>query len=160
MCHFSGSRFFYLYNSVKDNGILLPLDCSIRNPPDQSFFPAPRRLSQVCASFFAYRCQGIHQQPLATWSKFVAFAPFNYFFSWSILLKRYFISVKMYTLNCFKFTIFFEASPFLERLRFTLNCALGILSTLNLHLRWLILLHYLSNYQDNNLLLNRRRETM
>ena len=57
-------------NSDNNNGTLLPLGSPIRTFPDQSFFPAPRNLSQVCASFIAYRCQGIHQQLLATWSKF------------------------------------------------------------------------------------------
>ena len=31
-------------------------------------FPALRSFSQVYASFFAYRYQGIHQQPLTAWS--------------------------------------------------------------------------------------------
>ncbi len=53
--------------SVKDDGLLHPPGCPIRSPPGQSFFPAHRRLSQVYASFFAYWCQGIHQQPLLAW---------------------------------------------------------------------------------------------
>jgi hypothetical protein len=40
------------------------LDCSIRKPPDQRSFAAPRSLSQLTASFIAYQCQGIHHTPL------------------------------------------------------------------------------------------------
>ena len=66
-----------LMNSDNNNGTLLPLGSPIRTFPDQCFFPAPRNLSQVCASFIAYRCQGIHQQLLATWSNF-----------WKLLFRR------------------------------------------------------------------------
>ena len=54
----------YPMDSDRDDGILLPPGCPIRRPPDPCFLPAPRRLSQVNASFFARRCQGIHQQLL------------------------------------------------------------------------------------------------
>ena len=33
----------------------------IRTSPDHSVFAAPRSLSQLTTSFFAYRCQGIHR---------------------------------------------------------------------------------------------------
>ena len=52
--------------SDKNDGRLGPSGSPIQTPPDQCFFPAPRRLSQVCASFIAYQCQGIHQQLLVT----------------------------------------------------------------------------------------------
>ena len=35
----------------------------IRKSTDHSFFAAPRGLSQLCTSFFASRCQGIHHVP-------------------------------------------------------------------------------------------------
>ena len=41
-----------MYSDCND-GKLLPPGFPIRNPPDQCFFPAPRRLSQVRASFIA-----------------------------------------------------------------------------------------------------------
>ena len=56
----------YPMYSDKDDMILLISGFPIRKPPDQCFFPAPRRLSQVSASFIAFWCQGIHQQLLAT----------------------------------------------------------------------------------------------
>jgi hypothetical protein len=37
--------------------------CPIRKSADHSFFAAPRGLSQLCTSFFASRCQGIHHVP-------------------------------------------------------------------------------------------------
>lgn len=55
--------------SDENNGSLLPLGSPIRISPDHSFFPAPRSFSQVSTSFFAYRYQGIHQQPLVAWIK-------------------------------------------------------------------------------------------
>jgi hypothetical protein len=36
----------------------------IGRPPDRSLFAAPRGLSQLTASFLAFRCQGIHCLPL------------------------------------------------------------------------------------------------
>ena len=56
----------YPMYSDRDNGILLPPGFPIRKSPGQSFFPAHRSFSQVSTSFFACRCQGIHQQPLVT----------------------------------------------------------------------------------------------
>ena len=43
----------YPMYSDMDDGFLLPPGFPIRNPTDQCFFPAPRSLSQVSASFVA-----------------------------------------------------------------------------------------------------------
>ena len=50
--------------SVNDNTTLLVLDFSIRKPPDQSVCAAPRGLSLLATSFFAYQSQGILYVPL------------------------------------------------------------------------------------------------
>ena len=52
--------------SVYDTEILLSVGCPIRTFPGQSLYPTHRNFSQVSASFIAFRCQGIHQQPLLT----------------------------------------------------------------------------------------------
>ena len=50
--------------SVHDIPLLNGMGCPIRKSPDQSLLAAPRSLSQLSASFFAYRCQGIRRSPL------------------------------------------------------------------------------------------------
>jgi hypothetical protein len=75
--------------SVIDDGMLLPPGCPIRNPPGQCFFPAHRSFSQVNASFFAYWCQGIHQQPLLAWPKYFWLLPYEVFTSCNNMSFRY-----------------------------------------------------------------------
>ena len=53
-----------LFNSDSGDRTLLLPGFPIRTSPDQSLFAAPRSLSQLTTSFFAYRCQGIHRAPL------------------------------------------------------------------------------------------------
>ena len=76
-----GNRFYFLFlkvlrcfnslrsprtpmNSVYDDQVSPRPGFPIRNPPDQSLLAAPRRLSQLSASFIAFRCLGIHRLPL------------------------------------------------------------------------------------------------
>lgn len=42
------------------------MGCPIRTSADQRFFATPRSFSQLCTSFFASWCQGIHRMPLLT----------------------------------------------------------------------------------------------
>ncbi len=46
-------------DSAYDIPTLLEMGCPIRIPPDHSLLAAPRSFSQLSASFFAFRCQGI-----------------------------------------------------------------------------------------------------
>ena len=55
-------------------GALPPPGFPIRTPPDQSVFAAPRSFSQLAASFFACRCQGIRHAPFVSWPNYYSFA--------------------------------------------------------------------------------------
>ena len=46
-----------------DDGTLKRVGCPIRRFPDHSLLAAPQDFSQPVTSFFASRCQGIHQMP-------------------------------------------------------------------------------------------------
>ena len=72
--------------SIRNSRGLTLLGFPIRKSLVQSFFPAPQSLSQVCASFIASRCQGIHQQPLLAWSK-------SNKFCFSMYIEIYYISI-------------------------------------------------------------------
>ncbi len=101
MCHFSRSRFYNLYYSVINDVTLLTPGCPIRISSDQSFLPAPRNFSQVSASFFAFWCLGIHQQPLTAWSQYFCFRCFSYtyfsiFLVWRISPQALFFICELY----------------------------------------------------------------
>ena len=49
--------------------------CPIRKSADHSFFAAPRSLSQLCTSFIASRCQGIHHVPFGAFVFWPAHVP-------------------------------------------------------------------------------------
>ena len=64
MFHFSGSRDHNpMYSGYVDSPFRLS-GYPIRIPPDLSSLAAPRGFSQLAASFFAYRLQGILHKPL------------------------------------------------------------------------------------------------
>ena len=54
MSHFSGSRSVNLCIQLHSSKVLALLGFPIRKSPVHCFFPAPRSLSQVCASFIAF----------------------------------------------------------------------------------------------------------
>lgn len=66
MFHFSGSRDRCPMYSDNVNRAFPRLGYPIRIPPDRSSFAAPRGFSQLIASFFACRHQGIHRTPLVS----------------------------------------------------------------------------------------------
>lgn len=86
-------------------------------------FSSSPKLIAGYTSFFAYWCQGIHQQPLVTWSQdfryyyelFLIKISLNFFASlslcfrhvsmWSILFKRQFLSVKLKLLISYQLTL-------------------------------------------------------
>ena len=56
-------------NSDRNRPVLPERGFPIRKSPDQSVFAAPRSLSQLTTSFFAYWCQGIHHALLINLTK-------------------------------------------------------------------------------------------
>ena len=64
MFQFTGFASDSLYIQLKDNGVLPPLGCPIRESPDQRLLAAPRGLSQLTTPFIASDRQGIHHVPL------------------------------------------------------------------------------------------------
>ena len=93
-----------MYSAAYDKALLLS-GSPIRISSGRSLYPALRSFSQVSTSFFAYRCQGIHQQPLIAWTQklFVRYLLFELDFRHSIfyILKRQFTSVNWFSLSVF-----------------------------------------------------------
>ena len=66
MFHFSGCRVHNPMDSGYDDGLLRSSGYPIRIPPGLSSLAALRGFSQLAASFFACRHQGIHHKPLSS----------------------------------------------------------------------------------------------
>ena len=66
---FSSLGFLLLTSVSSDSALPLP-GSPIRIPPDRCLFSTPRGFSQIIASFFGCRCQGIHRTLFLTWSLF------------------------------------------------------------------------------------------
>ena len=81
----------------------------IRIPADRGLFAAPRSFSQLIASFFGFRCQGIHLMLFLAWTSFVLFSCLSFannFVTMKKLFRFYVFRLDSFEsrLNCSFFT--------------------------------------------------------